>query len=286
MRYVIGGGLAGMIFAYYNPKYLIISPELGGQAAESFNLGPRLLEYDKDTEELLKELGLNSETEVIKVGFYNEGFTNPSLSFKKFYLETSRGKTVKEVSGMNSMKHEMKVFKTSFKELSDALAKKLISRHIPNNILKIKESSQKIELSEKDLPYHHLVVTLPYSTYANLSGRFCEKPTAEYVTFVKLKESFFDMKDYNFIYFLNKPFYRVSKHSDYLVAEFRVFNPEVFSKHILEFKTIRTQVESTETLSASKSVLLFGRFAEQDKSIKTEHLIKKAKLYKGVSLSK
>lgn len=283
VKYILGGGFAGMIFAYYNPDYFIISPNLGGQAESRFNLGPRVLEKSEYTEELLKELGLSTETEKIRIGFYKNGFKSIEEFSKDEYLLQSRGKVCKEKSGMNGDKSEMEVYKTSFKELSERLADKLKSRHVSNSVDFILLNRQALVLKEivKPFIFQKLVSTVPSETFLKLCNKKVLNET-EQVTFVKLNKKFFDMQGKSFIYFLDEIFYRLSDHKDYLVAEIRGEKAEedleaIFGNNLLDFTSLRTQVISSKPTVGQRNIILFGRYAEQDKSIKVETLIEKAK---------
>ncbi len=286
--YIIGGGIAGMIFAYYNKDALIIDKDLGGQNNCSFELGPRLIEKDVETELLLKELNLDTSTKKIKVGFFDKKFLNPSEDFKKKYLLLSRGKDVEESSGMNNMQKEMEVYNTTFKELSETLKNKIKVNHINNEVAEINTLGQNVKMNytDKKFYFNKLISTIPLSEFCKLSNKKILLSPKE-VCFIKLKKDFFDMKDYNFIYCLNKDFYRISNHEEYLVAEIKGYKSEkelkdIFGNSLLNFKNLNTQIITNKKMPKCKNVIFFGRYACNDKSIKIQDLIKKAKdLYRS-----
>jgi len=229
---------------------------------------------------------LSMETEIIKVGFHRDGFQDIKDFSKEDYLLQSRGKECKEDSGMNGGKSEMEVYKVSFKELSERLAKRLRGRLITNQVEEISLRRQDLRMrgTDKKFRFDKLVNTVPYKIFSKLCGKEanCE---IESVTFVKMRKDFFNMEGHSFIYFIDNYFYRLSDHGDYLVAEIRggydeVEMKRVYGDNFLDSVSLKTQVISEKVEPESKNIIFFGRYAEQDKSLKVENLIEKAKLYK------
>jgi len=71
MKYILGGGLAGLVTAFYNPEYKLVSPKLGGIFSQRFN-GPKYLHVNIPTEELLKDLKLSRAiAEETSIGYWS-----------------------------------------------------------------------------------------------------------------------------------------------------------------------------------------------------------------------
>jgi thioredoxin reductase len=56
MNYILGGGPAGLIAAYYFKDYKIIDKNPLGQLNIPFIPGPRLLQYTKNMDSFMKEV--------------------------------------------------------------------------------------------------------------------------------------------------------------------------------------------------------------------------------------
>jgi len=55
-KYIIGGGIAGLIFNFYNPEYKIISPELGGKIKSKAMQNIIYIHATAETKKLLEDL--------------------------------------------------------------------------------------------------------------------------------------------------------------------------------------------------------------------------------------
>jgi hypothetical protein len=71
-KYVIGGGISGLIFSFYNPEYTIISPDIGGQLMHGvYNLA--VVHHTPETEKLLIDLNLEVKPGIERIGYYYDG---------------------------------------------------------------------------------------------------------------------------------------------------------------------------------------------------------------------
>ena len=57
-KFVIGGGISGLIFAYYNRDYQIISPDIGGKLRNDYLTSTILLHDTPETKRLISDLKL------------------------------------------------------------------------------------------------------------------------------------------------------------------------------------------------------------------------------------
>ena len=46
-KIILGGGVAGLLQAYFNPDAVIVTDQIGGQFSSRFQLGPKYLHVDK-----------------------------------------------------------------------------------------------------------------------------------------------------------------------------------------------------------------------------------------------
>src|SRR3972149_2445932 len=94
-KYILGGGIAGLIYAFYNKDYEVISTEFGGQMASYFKLGSRYLHRTDQAINFLKDLNLPVEEIRITTGYQTrtDSYTDIMMDedFKKRYYMKSRG---------------------------------------------------------------------------------------------------------------------------------------------------------------------------------------------------
>lgn len=67
-KYILGGGISGLLFAFYNPDYIIISPDVGGKLLNNSLSSTILIHDSPETRKLLIDLGLTLKlkTHIIK----------------------------------------------------------------------------------------------------------------------------------------------------------------------------------------------------------------------------
>ncbi|MEK6881099.1 MAG: FAD/NAD(P)-binding protein, partial [Nanoarchaeota archaeon] len=69
MKIVLGGGIAGLIFAFYNKNFTVISPDVGGQMGNGFSLGPRYLHDIPESRKFLNDLNIEIKEITVNVGY-------------------------------------------------------------------------------------------------------------------------------------------------------------------------------------------------------------------------
>ena len=71
-KYIIGAGISGLIFAYYNPDYTVISPDIGGQLSHGiYNL--TWVHDTPETRKLHKDLEFEFTPTKTLMGYYYNG---------------------------------------------------------------------------------------------------------------------------------------------------------------------------------------------------------------------
>lgn len=126
---ILGTGIAGLVAAwkYKDENVLIIGEELGGQMASEVTLGPRIIQKDENTKQLLFELyGKEFKTKVASI-FYTDGqggyFENPPEGFSEKYAQLSRGSSIVEEHTMSEGKNKIEYYDLDYNKL----VKKLIA---------------------------------------------------------------------------------------------------------------------------------------------------------------
>ena len=128
-KYILGGGITGLIWAYYNKDFFIITPEIGGQMNNYFSVGPRYLHNTNNAKKFLKGLNLPIKEILIRVGYWQNGrFIEPDSEFRKKYFMNSRG--IENLDGydetvMNTDIKEFIALEVDFKQLISVLENKL-----------------------------------------------------------------------------------------------------------------------------------------------------------------
>ena len=72
-KYIIGGGLSGLIFAFYNKDYRIISPDIGGKLKTDYLNSTILLHDTPETRSLLHDLNLSVKPKVHIIKYLYQG---------------------------------------------------------------------------------------------------------------------------------------------------------------------------------------------------------------------
>jgi hypothetical protein len=285
-KYILGGGIAGLIFAFYNKNFKIISEDIGGQMKNNFSLGPRLLEDNKYSRKLLTDLKIKIVPEKIKVGFFydSELHSKPNKNFLKEYFLKSRGiKHTDQKFVLNNNKTEMKILKINFEQIIEKLKTKLFSRIISEKILTILDKT--ILTNKNEYKYKTIVNTIPLNIFLGLYGRYNKNYFSESVTYVLLKKEYFDFKQYDFIYFCgNELFYRLSQTDDNkIVAEIKKEISEnklkkIFGKFLINFKVLKNSqiVSGPAKEKINENIFCFGRYGTWNRKYKTDTIIKGA----------
>ena len=302
MNYILGGGITGLIWKYYHSEYKIITSNIGGQMANKFNLGPRLLHVNLVTEKLLKELKLSITKKQISVGYgYPTTVMFPNKNFKQqYYIKSRNLKTTNinnsDESVMTGNKNYFPAYKTEMDELVKALSAKINKEDI------IQEQIMKIDLQDKTIPtdgneykYDKIISTIPKNSFLRLadisSNGYISSSTLFALT--TYPESLYI--GYNYVYVANDkiPFHRVSKadqKSQNLIFELsekhdigdleKYFKQEKLDIKIIDsIRIARAQIRTNDIKTKLSNIIFSGRYGTWNHSIKTEDVIREAMNY-------
>lgn len=297
MNYILGGGIAGLIWEYYHQDYKIITQNIGGQMASKFSLGPRLLHINSGTEKLLKELKLPTTKKQISVGYGFPVTTMfPMKGFRKQYYIKSRN--IKDTDADNleeSVMTENKNYYSVYGIEMDTLATALAKEVNENNILQ--EQITKIDIQQKVIytktnkyKYDKIISTIPKNIFlelANISNDDLKSSNTTFVLTSYLKSLYIG---YNYIYASNSevPFHRMTKlDKEQLVFELsEKYNIEDLEKYFiregLDIKIIdsvtipNAQIITNNTISNIPDITFSGRYGTWNHGIKVEDVIQEA----------
>lgn len=296
MNYILGGGITGLITAFYKKDYKIITPEVGGQMGSSFNLGPRYLHDTKDSRHLLKNLDIPIKESVIKVGYISDqGWVDePDNKFRENYFKKSRG--VNNLNGfdasvMNTNKSEFNILLVNFQKMIEKLEKEIGDRFIGGSVQSIDPIVKMIEIKNDVIKIKHydkIISTIPLDIFDKIYINKTNIPVlnSDHMTYVLIhKDKLYDLKDFDYVYDsrMSIVHHRYTREFDDLVLD--IFGDisehrlnEMFSK-VLSCKILyNSQIISEEIdFSEFENITFVGRYGTWNRKWKTEMVIKEAR---------
>lgn len=298
-NYILGGGVAGLISAFYKKDYTIITDKIGGwQNLNKFQLGPRLLEVNYNTTSFMRKIGFgNIDIKQINIGYmYENDFitTFADDNFKIKYANKTRELEIGQIhnSILSSGKNKLLVFDIDYDLILKRLEELVSDRIIIKKIFSIDTDNNYIEFLHKELiekiKYDNLINTLPITLFQRLSKLVDLEEhdfTAFHTTFFKC-----DYNDYlrkiknelNLDYFYSiasTHWHRCNLFKHYVVFEVKgktdilMDNYSVLDKVTIPFAQMKFSYEDINT--TKNNIQHIGRFAQWNHKIKMEELIKR-----------
>ena len=285
---IIGGGVAGLIFAFYNPSYCILTENIGGQISSTFQLGPRFLHRTEKIEQFVKDLGIESKIRKIKVGFYYDGKINPhnTEENRKKYLEKTRRNSEMKTSVMSGGLEEFEALDLNFDEIVSIISSRINERILIDKITKIDLKEKKVFSNDNIYNFKNLVVAISKSIFCKLIGEKEESKKFQYypTTFIRskrmphlVKHIEKDFKNYDYVYFSEPDleFHRISKIGD---KEYCIeIKGENLPYQEFEEERITTRIgqiiEREDTITYPDFVDFIGRYGRWEHKIKINELV-------------
>lgn len=218
-KLIIGGGITGLLAAYYNEDYLLVSKDIGGQMKKG-DIGPRILEVNENSKKLLKEFGIKENVKKATIGYEVCGSLVENFDKSdrvKYYMKSRCVNNPIEVpdSVMSDGKNEIIYYDLSWGKLIQKIRNKIKNRIINDNVQRIDIKKKLIYLENNPipLPYYDLTSTIPAPLFYQLCG--IENNKFKYVNkhFIITSQEVFDIKDYDYVYFTSDryKFHRITK---------------------------------------------------------------------------
>ena len=289
MKYIIGGGMTGLVLAFYNQQYTVITDRIGGQFGFKFNLGARHIHDTPETRKLLSDLGVSFTPTIKKVGYCWFDHQIKMLSdvpprwFRTHYYRKSRGlpnDAAVPKSVMSDNKTTIRVLDCNIKLVINKLALALGERLILDKIKRVNHET--IFGRNADYNYERIVNTIPKPAFLRMRGFGSAAHYSKSVTFVKVEKEFMYTEDFDYVYCgSGYQFHRVSDHGEYLTVEFiGQIEPqrlkEIFKETVLDHVTLRTQVIDTARTLKIINTKFLGRYGEWKHGVRFHDVVKRA----------
>lgn len=256
-KYVLGGGVAGLTYSFFDKESIVIDNNPLGQLSSPFILGPRIIEKNEKIDDfLIKHLlpKLNIDTpDVItqKIGYW-DGFSiseEASEEFKKEYSIITRGKSKYESSflssGLNEITHYVSknrnqgddLYKNIFNNILDLITKekRILNAKIENISYGYNTSKKNISIRQNDrefkICYDLIISTLNQSIFKKLikmsyNGEYLDFLCSKKVDLSVKRKSFYICEHnedknnkYAYVYSIDKSYTRKTYQKDYVVYE-------------------------------------------------------------------
>lgn len=292
-KFVIGGGISGLIFAYYNRDYQIISPDIGGKLRNDYLTSTILLHDTPETKRLISDLKLNLQPKTHIIRYYYKGKLLENIPVN--LRETMVAKKLTPWNELKNLKLEIKitdttlstndiyvpVFKTQISKIIRALAKEI--KIIKDKVIRI--TPEEIVSEKSRYEYSEIISTIPAPVFWKLYG---QEKNLKYIPETFVLSSTTPIKDpdlhWDLIYFLDKniPYTRVNKYGgDKYLYEFtggmsktevKKLLPELNILHLFK-DPYGIVVTDLNNIPPSK-VRFLGRFATWNHTNKIQDVIK------------
>jgi len=291
-KYIIGGGIAGLIASFYNQEYQIISDNIGGQMVMN-NAGPRILEANEYSEAFLKDLGLTKlNIKTAKIGYKVDGRIVDSITNElrlQYYLKSRCITNASNVpsSIMSDGKNTIEYFDIDWNEIVSVLVNSIKKEPIIGKIEFIETDNKSLGINTENGPlllnYKNIVSTIPAPIFFSIAST---KPKISLKCVPKIffivSNSYIDIGDYDYVYFPEDKydFHRISNvgngkvaieyttHSKLrnIVNKWTHYTTQYFSMPIGQIQD--GKVQNIDSIS------FLGRYASWNHDIKTDDIIK------------
>jgi hypothetical protein len=293
-KYIVGGGIAGLIASFYNPDFQIITDKIGGQMATE-SAGPRILEVNEYSETFLKDLGLKDlKTKVATIGYKVKGKIINTIDEdlrRKYYLKSRCLKNAALVpsSIMSDGKNTIEYFDINWDDIIFELISK-IKCPIIGRVTDINIENKTLNIINKGhreiLNYDNLISTIPAPIFFNLADIVPDEEL-KYLRkiFIISNEYFINTCGYDYIYYPENDykFHRISKdRNGKIIIEFTTNENYMSILNEWDKKSNHHVVIPIGQIQSGKvqkinNISFLGRYSEWDHDIKVDDIVRKCK---------
>lgn len=292
MNYVIGGGISGLIEAYYNNAFCIDTNFLG-QLNTRFCPGPRIFKHNEKVVNFIikiyKELGerVVIDTQLLKIGYEDElgNISNiASDDFKRKYSLITRGKEQYEPSFLSSGENKILAIQLFDLDVYDSYnlvfirLLKLLERRgaiMTEKVVNIDYLQNQFTTDKNTYRYDNLISTINLNILLKIL-----KMTEEDLEMPKLeleKKNFYKLpkqeSEYAYVYCINGIYTRRTFFPQYTVVE---TNGNVIQHDVLDkYEGLPLQIKNSLNFTSIQGIQLSGRYAEWNHSVKANQIIER-----------
>tara|TARA_Y100000389_G_scaffold166632_1_gene171481 strand:- start:1344 stop:2291 length:948 start_codon:yes stop_codon:yes gene_type:complete len=299
-NFIIGGGPAGLIAAFYMEDYKVIDEKPLGQLKAPFIPGPRLLQFTPNmwsfVSEVMDAAGINPEmiVEQAKIG-YNQGHSYtplPDINYRKKYSEITRGKTNSEDSHLSEGKniiehiilpeHGENTYKFVFETLlgiieqrGQLLRCKVSALDLGKNAISLQHPG-----NQQVIKYNHIINTINLNIFKKLTD--CDITGLETLPkcfyqckYDNLSDKMLKMR-YSYVYSISGEYTRKTYFKNYIVYETiepiegeTVNGNEIISK----VENLPIQIKESKNIKEIDGISMLGRFAMWSHKIKANEVV-------------
>lgn len=290
-NYILGGGISGLLFAFYNSNYSIISPEIGGKLSNE-SLSATILVHDSpETRKLLSDLNipLKLKTHVIK--YFVDDRLKDSVSKEDRVKIISKKMNTDGSNNSNHIKDQTLSCEDNYIPTLDINYRLLISQ-LQKRVNYIKDKAIRITQDEivcekLRYPYDQLISTISATVFWKLyrNEKIFESIP---VTFVVSKTNPLSKfkEPWDLVYFGDKkvPYNRVNLMRDglYLYEFTGELSKEQLGKLLPELNIISHYCDQNGIVKSDLNnisppkIRFLGRFATWDHRIKIQDVIRQS----------
>jgi len=303
-NYIFGSGISALIAKYYNPSYVVITPdeEIGGQIKKHKNLlmtfhihnhpltkalldelkivykEKRLRIYYVYNDKILESLDNKQRLNFIKNKMSEWNYDNNSVDFKDLNLSTTS--------------NYLDILECDINEL----IKKLQPKEYIKGSIKLVNNNRKFFVYQDENKklvtknYDKIINTIPANLFFPMLYNYKNNYHFNYLpaTFClsSNKSSFMEDESMYYFYDSNLPYNRCQPYAGgYVYEATGIVDEKVLSKYIENITAVENRyvgVIRNENVDDFKHIKFLGRLAQWDSSIKIQNVIEKAKLISNI----
>lgn len=290
-KYIIGGGISGLLFAYYNRDFTVISPDIGGRLNHKFFENIIYMHATPETESFLTSIGFKAEkkTQVIKYLVDGKAIFDITSEHKIALIRKKMGDSTFEPKdlSLSTQDYYIPLYHVDYEKLMSHLMDGL--SHINESVIRI--TDDEIVTDKNVYKYDQIISTIPAPVFWKLRGKKRDfKYSKATFAISKNRVGFADIPDWDMLYIIDElpiPLVRVGRRpgkrgEDLYLYE---FSGEV-SKEVVESMLGKVEEYYVDNLSTIVSdannippnnTLFVGRFAKWLHSLKQQDVIRDAK---------
>lgn len=295
MKYILGAGIAGLIYGFYHRDYYLISPEVGGQMKSNFNLGPRYLHDTQISRRFLNDLNIPINKSTIRISYLSDDgwIKSPDLDFRqKYYMKSRKTNSLEgfDSSVMNGNKNEFNILLVNFDEIIEKLQKEIgPDRFLKESVQGVNRNTKTIDTLNVNVrfrTYDHIVSTIPIKYLNNMvNPKMSDSVFESYDMTYVFTDEFQDMEGYDYVYDIRSstPWHRMTKERYGIVLDFFGAienNSQEFDsiKNVIrDSKVLRNaQIISRDDITDLPDIKFIGRYGTWNRKWKTELVIEES----------